>query len=148
LLAFFGLLKHKTQAGIVALVLDASQASSSTLEAHASGLAQADAIERLIRPGGERLHQHRIQVLSQPADACGFRKGMQGIFGKSILLPQRTKGGGPFLSLGTRKRTCRLPRRIGSHLPQSTLPFGEDSIIELPACFQMSAEACSLALVD
>ncbi len=138
LLACFGFLEHKAQAGVVALVLDACEAASSTLEAHASGLTQADAIERLVRPCGERLRQHRIQVVSQPGDACGFRKGVQGIFGKPILLPQRTKGGCPFPSKGTWERTCRLPGRIGSHLPQSTLPFGEHGIVELSACFQVS----------
>jgi hypothetical protein len=37
---------------------------------------------------------------------------------------------------------------IGSHLPQTTLPLREHGIIELSACFQVSAEAGGLALVD
>jgi hypothetical protein len=59
------------------------------------------------------LRQHRLQVLSQPADACSFREGVQGILGKPILLPQRTKGACSFLPLGTREGACR-PAWAGS----------------------------------
>jgi hypothetical protein len=129
LLAFCGFLEHKAQAGIVALVLDTREAASSALEAHASGLTQADPIERLVRSGRERLGEHRVQMVSQPADACGFRKGVQPILGKPILLAQRAKGGCSFLFLGTRERTSPLPGRIGSHLPQSALADRESTAL-------------------
>src|SRR5258708_31933778 len=62
-------LEHKAQAGIVALVLEASKASATTLKAHPTGLAHTDAVEGVIGTAGQRLGQHRIQVLGQPRDA-------------------------------------------------------------------------------
>jgi len=41
-----------------------------------------------------------------------------------------------------------LPGRISPHPAQPLLAFGEHGVIELPACFQMRAQAGSLALVD
>src|SRR5260370_2261770 len=85
-------LHDKAQPGIVALVLDAAEASPAALEAHAAGLAHTHAIERLVGAGGERLGQHRIQVLGPPSDpplACELVKG---VLGKAVLLPQGREG--------------------------------------------------------
>ncbi len=41
-----------------------------------------------------------------------------------------------------------LPGRISPHPAQPLLAFGEHGVIELPACFQMRAQAGRLTLVD
>jgi hypothetical protein len=65
--ALLGRLEHEAQSGIIALVLDAGEASSSTLEAHPVRLAQTDSVERAIGACGQRLRQHRIHMVAGPA---------------------------------------------------------------------------------
>jgi hypothetical protein len=106
-------LEHKAQTGIVALVLEAGEAAPSALEAHAARLAQAHPIEGLIGAAGKPLGQHRVQVLSQPADAQVFRDGMEGILGKAVLVAQGSKGSGSLLFVGAGNGT-RSPAWAGS----------------------------------
>lgn len=68
LVSFFGLLEHKAQPGIIALVLDAGVAASSAFEADPPGFAQADPVEGVIGSSSKGLRHHRVQVLRQPAD--------------------------------------------------------------------------------
>ena len=73
-------LEHKAQACIVALVLDAAKSTTPTLEAHAAGFAHTHPVEGAVGASGERLGQHRVQVLGQPRDTQPFRQ-----FVKSVL---------------------------------------------------------------
>ena len=73
----FWWVQHKTQAGIVAFVLQACESSPSALEADTFGLSQTDTIEGMIGTTGQGLREHGIQMLSEPADACLFGVGMQ-----------------------------------------------------------------------
>src|SRR5258708_11974891 len=108
-------LDDKAHARVVALVLDAIQSPALALEADTFGLAQAHAVEGAVGTGGERLGQHGIQVLPQPAAAHPFRQLVKGILGKAITLPQDYKGSSPLLLLRAGNGTGRLPGRVCSH---------------------------------
>jgi hypothetical protein len=124
-----------------ALVLDARETPVLALKAHTFGLAQAHPVEGAVGTGGQRLGQHRIQVLGQPADAQLPCELVKGVLGKAVPLPQ---GSPPLLLLGAGDGTGRLPGRIGFHAAQTLLPCGEHGVIELPSHFQVGAQACSL----
>ncbi len=62
-IALFWLLQHEAQPGIVTLVLETGEPTATTLEAHAAGFTHTHAVECPVGAGGERLGQHRIQVL-------------------------------------------------------------------------------------
>jgi hypothetical protein len=133
----FGELQDKAETGIVALVLDAGEAASSALKAHAPGLAHADAIEGSIGSTRQRLSQHGLDVLGNPAHAQGFDRFVQGGFAEAIPLAQGGEGGGSLGLVGARKSTSSLPGRISSHAAQALLSFGEDGIVELASGFQV-----------
>lgn len=70
---------------------------------------------------------------------------MQPILGKSILPSQRRKRLSAFLFLSAGDGASGLPRRISPLLAQALLAEGEHRVVKLPACFQMCAQAASLA---
>src|SRR5260370_23983432 len=72
LMTIFRLLQHKTEPGIRAFVLDTVQATSPALEADTTRLSQAHTIEGLIGTRGQRLRQHRIQMLGNPSTTSIF----------------------------------------------------------------------------
>jgi hypothetical protein len=92
-MALFCRLEHKAQAGVVAFVLQAREAASPTLEAHAAGFAHTHAVESAVGTAGKRLGQHGIQMLGQPRDAQLPCELVKGILGKAVALPQRREGG-------------------------------------------------------
>src|SRR5258708_6709035 len=73
---------------------------------------------------------------------------MQAVLGKAVVLTKSKEGCIAFLLPGAGDGTGNLPGWIRAHRAQAPLPFGEDCVVELPACFQMRAQAGSLALVD
>ena len=148
LLALLWLVQHETQPSVVAFVLDAGKAPPSALEAHATGLSHTDAIERLVGARGERLSQHRIQVLGNPGHPRLPGILVQGIFREAVLLPQRRKGYLPLLLVSPGDGAGHLPCRIGSHLAQTALSFGKHGIVEGAPRFQMAADAFGLASVN
>src|SRR5262249_21017714 len=145
--ALFWLLQHETQAGVIALVLDAGKAAALALEARAASFSYADAIEGTIGTAGQRLSQHRLQMVSQKRDAQLACQLVKGILGKAVLLPQGRKGGFPLLLLGAGESTGLLPRRICAHAAQALLPCGEHGIVELSPCFQVCPQAFGLSLM-
>src|ERR1700737_3552393 len=72
---------------------------------------------------------------------------MQAVLGKAVVLTQSKESGMAFLLPGARDGAGSLPGWIRAHCSQTSLPFGEHSVVELSACFQMGAQACGLALV-
>jgi hypothetical protein len=85
-------LQHKAQTRIVALVLQTGEPAAPALEAHASGFAHADPVERAVGAGGQCLGQHGIQVLCQPRDPQLFRQLVKGVLGKAEALSQGREG--------------------------------------------------------
>ena len=92
-------LQDKAQTRIVALVLEAGEPSAPALEAHAAGFAHTDPVEGAVGTGGQRLGQHRIQVLGQPRDPQRFRQFVKGVLGEAVALPQSREGGPPLLGV-------------------------------------------------
>jgi len=147
LLAFFRLLEHKAQTGIVALILEACEAASSAFEAHAAGLAQADPLESVIGSGCQGLSEHRIQVVGQPVHPQGFACLVQRVLRKAVLLAHTPESDCAVLFARARNSPGRLPGRIGPHRSQPFQTYGEHGIVELPACFQVAPDMFGLALV-
>src|SRR6266567_491402 len=145
LLSFLWLLQDKAQPSIIALVLDAGKASSSTLEAHPPGLTQADAVERTIGACRQSLGQHCLDVLGNPAHPESFDRLMQGCLRKAILFSQGCESARSFLLVGARDGTRRLPGRICSHLAQAFVAFRENGIVDLAASFQVGTQSASLS---
>src|SRR5438128_858297 len=139
LVPFLRFLQGKAQPRIIPLVLDAGKPSSSTLEPHPSGLTQADTIEGTIGARRQRLGQHRLDVLGNPAHTQSFDSLMQGGRSFAMKLSQGRESSRPFLLVSARESTRRLPRRICSHLAQAFGAFREDRIVELAASFQVGA---------
>ena len=73
---------------------------------------------------------------------------MEGIFREAVLLAQRRKGGLPFLLVCPGDGAGRLPGRIGSHVAQTALSFGQHGIVEGAPRFQMAPDAFGLASVN
>ena len=145
---FFGRLEHKAQARVVALVLDARKPAATTLEAHPTRLAHADAVQRPVGAGGQCLGQHGIQVLGQPRDPQFSCQLVKSIFREAIALPQRREGCPALLSMCPRDGAGRLPVWISSHLAQAALSRREHSVVELPPDFQVRAHTCCLPCLD
>src|SRR6266487_5479146 len=116
LVSFFWVLQNKAQPRISPLVLNTGEASSSTLEAHPSGLTQADTIKGTIGTRRQRLGHHCLDVLGNPAHAQSFDRRMQGSLREAILLAQCRESGCTVLLVGSWDGTRRLPRRICPHL--------------------------------
>jgi len=148
LMPLFGLLEHEAQSCIVALILDAGEAASPTLETDPASFPQADPIERVVCPGRERLGEHRIQVVSDPGDACRGGKGVQPILREAVPLPQGAKGNRSLLLVRTRNGASPLPRRICPHATQAFLSFREQRIVEDPSSFQVGTQAFGLPVFD
>ena len=108
-MSFFCRLEHKAQSRIVALILDATEPAATALEAYAAGFAHTHPVERAVGAGGERLGQHRVQVLGQPRDTQLFRQLVKGVLGEAVALPQGRKGRFAFLCvfLGMARATCQ-----------------------------------------
>jgi hypothetical protein len=146
-IALLWLLQHETQSGIVAFVLQAREPSSPALEADAACFSHADAVEGAIGSAGQGLGQHRIEMVSNPADTCRFGILVQSVFREAIALPQGGKGYTALLFLRLGNGTCRLPGGIGSHASQPFLPFGKHSIVEGSARLQVPAQAFGLPVI-
>ena len=112
-MSFFGRLEHKAQSRIVALILDATEPAATALEAHAAGFAHTHPVERAVGAGGERLGQHRVQVLGQPRDPQLFRQLVKGVLGEAVALPQGRKGRSAFLCVCLGDGSGHLPGGIG-----------------------------------
>ncbi len=137
-------LQYKAHARIVALVLDAGKSAAPALEAYAAGCAHAHPVEGTIGTTGERLGQHRIQVLGQPRDAQLPCELVKGILGKAVALPQGRKGSPPLQLVRPGNGAGRLPGGIGFHAAQALLPSGEHGVVELPPDLQVPAQVCGL----
>src|SRR6266567_2157279 len=144
LVPFLRLLQDKAQPRLIALVLDAGEASSSTLEPHPSGLTQADTIQGTIGARRQRLGHHRLDVVGNPAHAQSFHRLVQGDLTEAMKLSQGRESARPFLLVGARDSTRRLPRRICPHLAQTLVAFRENRIVELAASFQVCAQSTGL----
>jgi hypothetical protein len=143
--ALLGRLEHEAQPGVVAFVLEAADPPAPAAKAHAPGLPQTDAVEGAIGSACQRLRQHRIHMVSNPATVQALGGVVQRVFGKPVALPERPEGSLAPLLLAAGNGTCRLPGGIGAHAPESPLPFRQDRVIEVPCRFQMRAEALRLA---
>src|SRR6266702_1571755 len=148
LVAFLRLLQDKTQSGIVALIFDTVESAPPALEAHPFGLAHADAVEGTVGTRGQGLSEHRVDMLGNPGGAQPFSHLMQGSFREAVLLAQAQKSRVAFLLAGTGDGPRGLPARIGPHLPQASLSFGEHRIVELTPCFQMRTQAFGLVYLN
>ena len=147
-MSFFCRLEHKAQSRIVALILDATEPAATALEAYAAGFAHTHPVERAVGAGGERLGQHRVQVLGQPRDTQLFRQLVKGVLGEAVALPQGRKGRFAFLCVCLGDGSGHLPGGIGSHLAQAALPCREHGVVELPSGFQVRTLAGRLTCLD
>src|SRR5438874_128361 len=72
---------------------------------------------------------------------------MQGDLTEAVQLSQGRESARPFLLVGTRDGTRRLPRRICPHLTQALVAFRENRIVELAASFQVGTQSAGLSLL-
>jgi hypothetical protein len=148
LIPFCWRLEHETQARIGALVFETGKSASPTLKAHAPSLAHTDAIEGAVGAGGERLSQHRIQVLGHPRDPQVSCEPVKGVLGEAVALPQGSEGCLALLGVCAGDGAGHLPVWVSSHVAQAALSSREHGVVELPPGFQVRALACGLTRLD
>src|SRR5437763_5685022 len=119
LIALFGGLEDKAQPRLIPFIFHAVEAAPLALEAGVLCEAPTDAIDRLIGASRQRLRHHRIDMLGDPTAVGRLDKLMQGIFGETIYLSQRGERLFALLLVCLLNGACLLPRRVGSHVPQS-----------------------------
>ena len=73
-----------------------------------------------------------------------FGGGVQRVLRELVLQSQRRKGALPFEFLRAWNGTGNLPGRVGAQVPEPSLPFGQDGVIELASCFQMGPQTFGL----
>src|SRR5215469_2921743 len=86
-IAFFWLLQHEAQSGIVAFVLDARKPTPSTLEADTAGFPQADTVEGSVGATGQCLSEHRIEMIGEQVGAQHAGRLVHPILRETVALP-------------------------------------------------------------
>src|SRR5260370_17281720 len=119
LVTLFWWLQHEPHPGIVALALDAIQATSLALEADTFGLAETDLISRLIGAGRQRLGGDGIDVVSNPGTIGTLSEVMQGILRETVVLPELGECRRTVLFMCLWYGTRSLPCRVSPHPVQT-----------------------------